>query len=134
MSRGPENTFIASVHRHIPSAVYSMKNHNEYNGGIADCWYSGNKTDLWIEYKFIEVPKRPKTAIKVSSLLSALQLEWLRARHLEGRNVAVIVGSKDGGVWFEDLLWEHDITAEAFVAAIEQRKKIADRITTYVNG
>ena len=134
MSRGPENTFIAAVHRHLPDAVYRMKNHNEYNGGIADCWYSGNKTDLWIEYKFIEVPKRPKTAIKVSSLLSALQLEWLKSRHLEGRNVAVVVGSKDGGVWFEDLLWEHDITAEAFAAAIEHRKKIADRITTYVHG
>ena len=54
MSQGPENAFIASIHRHLPSpeTLYRMKNHNEYNGGIADCWYSG-KRDLWIEYKFI---------------------------------------------------------------------------------
>ena len=39
----PENSFITGVHRYVQS--YYMKNHNEYNGGIADVWYSGEKRD-----------------------------------------------------------------------------------------
>ena len=35
MSKGPENTFIASIHRCLPRSVYTLKNHNQYNGGIA---------------------------------------------------------------------------------------------------
>lgn len=134
MSRGPENTFIASVHRHLPESVYRMKNHNEYNGGIPDCWYSGRSNDLWVEYKFVEVPKRPKTDIKVNELLSSLQMEWLAARHVEGRNLAVIVGSKNGGVWFDELMWEYPLTAEAYLAALQDRKSLAERITEAVDG
>jgi len=128
MSQGPENTFIRSVHKHLPGEVYHMKNHNVYNGGIADCWYSGSSGDIWIEYKFIEIPKRPKTAIKVNELLSPLQVEWLGGRYEEGRKVFVVVGCKEGGVWFEDREWEYDITAEAFRTVVENRKQIAQRI------
>ena len=134
MSSGPETTFIRSVHKHLPTSVYSMKNHNVYNGGIADCWYSGNAGDIWIEYKFIEVPKRPKTAIKVPELLSALQVDWLAHRYEEGRKVFVVVGCKEGGVWFEDRDWEHHITAEAFRGAVENRKQIALRICSHTHG
>mgnify|MGYP003609555235 CR=1 FL=1 len=62
MSRKPENTFIASVHKHLPVGLYSMKNHNQYNAGIADVWYSA-KRDWWIEYKFLVLPKRDTTVI-----------------------------------------------------------------------
>ena len=108
----PENTFIASVHRHLPVALYHMKNHNIYNGGIADCWYSGNGADLWIEYKFMVLPKRDSTLIVPE--LSELQKNWLTSRHEEGRNVGVIVGSKLGGVWFSGTSWETPLTAELF--------------------
>ena len=61
MSRGPENNFISSVHKHLPMKLYRMKNNNPYNGGIADVWYSGSKADLWIEYKFVKLPARDTT-------------------------------------------------------------------------
>ena len=127
----PENTFIASVHRHLPPSLYRMKNHNQYNGGIADVWYSGNK-DLWIEYKFIAVPKRLDTVIdlisrtpKNDSVISTLQQEWLKDRHVEGRNVGVIIGSKDGGVWYPGLSWLCTWTAEQFRADIQSRSELA---------
>lgn len=134
MSSGPETTFIQSVHKHLPAELYRVKNYNVYNGGIADCWYSGNAGDIWIEYKFIEVPKRPKTDIKVPELLSALQVDWLAHRYEEGRKVYVVVGCKDGGVWFEDRAWEHFITAEAFRSAIESRKQLVERICSLTQG
>lgn len=139
MSRGPENTFIASVHRHLPVDFYWMKNHNQYNGGIADCWYSGQRADLWVEYKYIDLPKRADTLIDLvggkNPPLSKLQQQWLWGRSLEGRNVHVIVGCKAGGVIFtHPELWIEPITAERFSTFIRDRKNIAKHIFSVCHG
>lgn len=137
MSKGPENTFIGSVHKHLPTKLYHMKNHNQYNGGIADVWYSGVR-DLWIEYKFIVVPKRPDTVIDLltgkAPAISYLQQEWLRSRHGEGRSVGVIVGSKNGGVWFPGLAWDQPFTTADFLKKLQSRKELADVILKETHG
>lgn len=133
MSAKPETTFTGSVHKHLPPGrknPYWMKNSNTYTSGIWDCWYSGTAADLWVEYKFITVPARGDTIIKPE--LSALQTEWGRDRRKEGRNMAVIIGCKDGGVIFEDLEWESPITAAAFKVRVQSRKEIADWIISRV--
>jgi hypothetical protein len=124
---GPETTFIQSVHRHLPNELYRMKNHNQYNGGIPDVWYSGPAGDLWVEYKFITVPARDTTVINFG--LSELQQSWLKARHHEGRKVGVIVGSKLGGVWYSGLTWDTTITASSFRAQLTARSELATTIT-----
>lgn len=138
MSKGPENTFIGSVHRHLPVDLYRMKNHNQYNGGIADCWYSGRAGDLWVEYKFIVPPKRESTLVDLCSgknpELSALQQQWLRARHDEGRRVAVIVGCKDGGVIYEQCDWECPRSTESFKRKILTRQNVALWIAERTHG
>lgn len=137
MSQGPENTFIGSVHKHLPTGLYHMKNHNQYNGGIADVWYSGVR-DLWVEYKFIVVPKRPDTVIDLitgkNPAISYLQQEWLRSRHEEGRSVGVIVGSKDGGVWFPGLTWDATYPAKKFLSLLQTRKDLAGTIEKEVQN
>ena len=137
MSQGPENTFIGSVHKHLPAGIYRMKNHNQYNGGIADVWYSGVR-DLWVEYKFIVVPKRPETRIDLltgkNPAISYLQQEWLRSRHGEGRSVGVIVGSKDGGIWLPGMAWEQTYTAADFLKHLKSRKELADEILEETHG
>lgn len=120
---GPENTFIASVHRHLPVGLYRMKNHNQFNGGIADVWYSGSKADLWVEFKFITVPVRDTTVIDFG--LSSLQREWLASRHEEGRNVGVVVGCKAGGVWLPGISWGGPCTAADFRGCIKPRIELA---------
>lgn len=138
MARGPENNFISSVHKHLPVKLYRMKNSNPYNGGIADVWYSGKGRDLWVEYKFIEVPKRPDTVIDLISgknpAISYLQQEWLRSRHEEGRNVGVIVGSKDGGIWLPGLAWNQTFQAKEFLTHLRTRKELAEEIVKEVQG
>lgn len=137
MSKGPENTFIGSVHKHLPTGLYHMKNHNQYVGGIADVWYSGVR-DLWVEYKFIVVPKRPDTVIDLitgkNPAISYLQQEWLRSRHEEGRSVGVIVGSKDGGVWFPGLTWDATYPAKKFLSLLQTRKDLAGTIEKEVQN
>lgn len=133
MSQGPETTFINSVHRYLPADFYRMKNHNQYNGGIADCWYSGVSGDLWAEYKFLSLPKRQNTLISLvdgkNPPLSRLQQQWLCDRKKEGRNVFVIVGTKNGGVIFTSPEeWAAFFTAQQFTALLMDRKAIAGRI------
>ena len=96
----PENTFIHSVHRHVPMDIYRMKNHNAYIAGIFDVWYSGGKADLWIEYKYVPV-KKPITPVVPA--LSKQQTRWFKERLKEGRNVWVIVGMISGGIVYRTL-------------------------------
>lgn len=131
MAKGPENSFIASVHRLLPVGLYRIKNHNVYNGGQADVWYSGNKADLWIEYKFVMLPKRDDTVFDLG--LSSLQQEWLRSRAQEGRNVAVVVGCKEGGAYLPGTTWDKTHTPLIFRKLLRSRKEIADKITAFCN-
>lgn len=132
MSSKPETTFIASVHKHLPEGLYRLKNHNPYNGGIADVWYSGER-DLWVEYKFLVLPKRDTTVIDLvggkEPSISRLQQEWLKSRHAEGRNVGVIVGCKEGGVWFPGVSWDTTYTTGWFRVHALSRKALADLIS-----
>ena len=96
---------------------------NPYRGGTPDVWYSGDKSDLWIEYKYIE--KLPiKVPIKID--LSQLQVLWLCNRHNEGRNLAVVVGTPEGCLLLTNLEWERtDITSTEFKERCMSRKELA---------
>ena len=130
MAATPENTFIRGVHKHLPKDVYHMKNHNQYVGGIPDCWYSGPAGDLWIEYKHVVLPKRDDTLIVPN--LSALQMEWLTDRSKEGRSVGVIVGAKEGGVWLPDLAWANPLKAIEFRKLMMPRSELAEVIAKLI--
>jgi hypothetical protein len=129
----PETTFTAGVHKHLPPGredPYWMKNNNLYTSGIWDVWYSGPFRDLWVEYKFIELPKRDDTMIDFG--LSELQKQWGRDREREGRNLAVIVGCKEGGVILRGpSVWEPTMTRERFAGLLVSRKNIAQWIMDF---
>jgi hypothetical protein len=129
MAIKPESQFIKSIHKHIDHGVYSMKNHNAYVAGVPDCWYSGTKNDLWIEYKYKPVDK---VTSWVTPALSAQQLHWITCRQIEGRKVWVIVGIKGGGVLFDNV---HEmsvgISAENFMVRLVTRKEIALHISAH---
>lgn len=124
MAAKPENTFISSVHRHLPPVgdLHREKMNNPYRSGTADWWYSGLRADLWVEYKFL-----PKIPVRAAILpdLSELQKLWLRGRYNEGRNVAVIVGCPQGGVIFQDMSWESPMSPEKFQQLLISRQALA---------
>lgn len=113
-----------------------MKNHNMFNSGIADVWYSSNN-DYWVEYKFISIPVRPNTMISLTEgakpELTVLQQQWLSNRHAEGRNVGVVVGCKEGGVWYPGLSWKEAVTAAEFRDRLRSRKDVASLIKQLVD-
>jgi hypothetical protein len=70
--------------------------------GVPDCWYSGIKGDLWVEYKF-----QPALRV-VTPALTELQKAWLNGRYEEGRNVAVVVAlTLREALWLRDGVWNH---------------------------
>ena len=109
-----ESQFTQSIMRKLDKRIYKWKIMNMMQNGVPDCYFSGPAGDLWVEFKYIKVPKRDTTEFKPK--LSALQLKWLNERYDEGRNVAVILGSDIGSAIFIDRWWNGFITWKYLVS------------------
>lgn len=128
MSAKPENSFIRGVHRFLPR-THTEKTNNPFRAGTADVWYSGDKGDLWIEYKFIEkIPKSPK----ILPDLTPRQLRWLNNRFDEGRNVAVVLGTPAGGVIYRNKDWSIPLDSDTLSGLVVPKDEVARWIFTQV--
>lgn len=139
MSKGPETNFYTGVHKHLPPVdrFYRVKMHNPYAGGIADHWYS-SRLDLWVEWKFVELPARPDTIIDLTAgkkpALSVLQQDWIAERRAEGRNVWVGVGSAKGGVLWKNDEWLRGHRTDDFTASLRAKPELAQTIFAFCQG
>lgn len=124
MSVKPESQYISSVHKKLPR-TYAEKNNNPYRSGTPDVWYSGDKGDLWVEYKFL--PKTPKRT-EILPELSPRQKRWLGNRLDEGRNVAVVLGTPKGGVIYRNRQWLTPLSPEEFGLRLVSNQEVADWI------
>lgn len=120
-STKPENRFIASIHKKLPT-VYAEKTNNPFRAGTADVWYSGECGDLWIEYKFIERIPRSK---KILPEVTPRQSRWLNNRFDEGRNVAVVLGLPTGGVIYRNKEWMCPLDHETLAGRVVSKDDIA---------
>lgn len=128
-----ESQYIDKIRRTLPAMVYALKLNLPYSSGIADCWYSGTQSDLWVEYKYYDrLPKSINLNSGKKPKLSRLQKEWLRARYEEGRNVVVIVGSPLGGVVLLDLEWEQPIARDEYYKRVMSTEQLAEFIASRV--
>lgn len=130
MSTKPESNFIAGVHKHLVKQVYSEKMYNPLRGGTPDVYYEAGR-HLWIEYKFIELPKRGETLI--TPALSELQKQWLRRSHLATGRARVVVGCKEGGVVYNSPEeWEAGLMTKSFKCLLIRRDELARQIERLV--
>ena len=119
MSTKPENTFIGSVHKKFGGKKpYIEKMYNPLRSGTPDVYYSGDAGDLWVEYKFI--PRIPRSA-EILPDLTPRQRRWLNDRFAEGRNVAVVLGTSDGGVIYRNQEWNHPLSSTELAARVVSR-------------
>lgn len=125
MAAKPETTWYTRMLKWVSPQAYRMKNHNPYVSGVADFWFSGTGGDVWVEIKVLDLPKRDSTPVRVE--LSALQLDWLGQRFVEGRNVIVVVGVKGSGgvVMTSPQEWARDWTKPEFEARMISVQEIA---------
>jgi len=128
-----EHSYIRSIHsrlrKDLPN-VYVWKINDPYQGGVADTYYSGTH-DLWVEYKYLKaLPKRATTRIEPG--LSELQKDWLRARHAQGRNVAVVIGSPDGSMILPGVTWDSAISQADFISSAVDKSQVVAYIESQV--
>ena len=126
----PENSFIRGVHKYLPK-TYAEKMNNPWRSGTADVWYSGDRGDLWVEYKYIE--RIPRSA-EILPDLTPRQKRWLNNRFDEGRNVAVVLGTPSGGVIYRNKEWMRPLDNETLSGLIVPRDEIARWIFSQVGA
>ncbi len=128
-----ESARISQVHKYLPGEILAWKINDPWHRGVADAYYSGDKADLWIEYKQIpqfrkRVPTKPD--------LSALQYQWLIDQQTRGRNVWVIVFSKTQHLILKkSQLWSKGVDPDMINAyAVSNYRSIANEITQLVSN
>lgn len=131
MTSKPETLYANAVNKLIPGHVHREKNNNPYRGGTPDFFYEWRK-QRWVEYKFVEIPKRADTFIKIN--LSALQVEWLQRNYDNGHEPLVVVGSRAGGIALRHPgVWTGGVLAGAFLDAAVSKGEIASILLKHVS-
>lgn len=107
-----ETSFIKSIHNKLPKDIYKWKIRDTYTSGIPDAMYAGPAGFLFIEYKYIKIPKRSNTEVQTG--LSELQKAWLTRMASYNLLVFVVIGSDLNHVilknnWHRKLLGTHFI-------------------------
>lgn len=95
-----EHGFIKAVHRHLSPEVYRWKIHDTYTGGVPDAFYLGPAGSLWVEYKYVKLPKRATTYIPFG--LSILQALWLTRAINWKQSAIVVVGFEKSAIALTD--------------------------------
>jgi len=126
----PENRFIAGIHKNLPR-TYAEKMNNPWRAGTPDVWYSGDRGDLWIEYKYIE---RIPRSLQILPDLTPRQKRWLNNRFDEGRNVAVVLGTPTGGVIYRNKEWLTPMDNETLSGLVVPKDEIARWIFSQVGA
>jgi hypothetical protein len=104
---------------------------NPYRSGTPDLWYSGQLNDLWVEYKFVVLPKRETTYINFD--VSPLQRRWIEHRRREHRNVWLIVGCSKGGAVFQGA-FPDGMFSHMYLERVESVASVAGLISLFCHG
>lgn len=133
-----EHSYIVSVHRHLGAISHKWKINDAYTGGIPDCFYEGEKQDLFVEYKYVKpFPKKSHTMIDLTdsrNYLTQKQQLWLNRRHETRGDAWVIVGSEFGGIIFRSQGWHQPLSVEEFKRRALPQRLIAEQIQAVLNG
>lgn len=128
-----EHGYIRSVHRHIPKEIYCWKINDNYEGGVADAFYSGEGGVLFCEYKYMPTLPKRKTTI-VTPKLSPAQLLWLKGRYSQQIPTIVVLGTPAGGVIFGHRTWESGVLREELEKYALPQKAVASIIYNHCIG
>ena len=143
MTRKPENKFMDAVHSQLdPDTIYKLKITPVFSSGEPDVLYEGYAKDLFVEYKFLELPKRYSTMIYFDKLLSEKQVRWLTRRMERTANsdrpppylaVGCKVDDKYQGILIPYIPGMCPISTDTFRGSLSSAKDIASRILSMVS-
>lgn len=108
-----EHSFIRAVHRRLPADVLRWKINDSYAGGVPDAFYAGAARCLFVEYKFVKIPVRNSTNLKIN--LSEQQKLWLDKMQNIDQSVAVVVGSQTNALILTNGAWNESINKATYL-------------------
>lgn len=126
-----EHGFVRSVHRQLSPDIFVWKINDTYAGGVPDAFYAGPACCLFVEYKYVKLPKRSNTLVKTT--LSEQQKLWINRMHSLSHAVAVVIGSDKGCVVLQDKAWNSPLTLADFLPACISVKDVARWIEATCN-
>jgi len=121
-----EHGYIKAVHRQISNSVFRWKINDTYAGGVPDAFYAGPACCLFVEYKYVTLPKKETSLVRTS--LSEQQKLWLNRMLAIDKHVAVVIGSPIGGLILLNGLWNSPLTKTQFTKYALTKKEIANWI------
>jgi hypothetical protein len=124
-----EHGFIKAVHRHLSPEVYRWKIHDTYTGGVPDAFYCGPAGSLWVEYKYIKLPKRKTTVVNFG--LSELQQIWLTQVAYFGQTTILAVGWEQSAQVFYGPHIHKSATQDELVDNSLSFKELASLVTQH---
>ena len=125
-----EHSFVKSVHRKLDKSVYVWKIADRYSGGVPDAMYAGPAGILFIEYKYIKLPKRPTTIIKTS--LSPLQEQWIIQMQQWKHPTWLVIGAEKSCLILNKLT--KNISTAYYLQHRTDTKKLAQLIMDVTQG
>lgn len=108
-----EHSFIRAVHRRLPADVLRWKINDSYAGGVPDAFYAGAARCLFVEYKFVKIPVRDSTNLRIG--LSEQQKLWLNRMENISQSVAVVIGSEAGALILTNGAWNESINKATYL-------------------
>lgn len=110
-----EHSFIRSVHYYLQqykkqgADLWLWKIHDTYAGGVPDAMYVGPTGSLWVEYKYITLPKKDNTVIDLK--LSSLQRKTIKTLQDYNQDVIVVVGFDNEAAIIHNVDEKHNRTS-----------------------
>jgi hypothetical protein len=118
-----EHSFIRAVHRRLPANILRWKINDSYAGGVPDAFYAGAARCLFVEYKFVKIPVRDSTNLRIG--LSEQQKLWLNKMHNMGQSVAVVIGSQAGALILTNSAWNESINKATYLELSSEVTNVA---------
>lgn len=113
-----EHGFVRAVNTKLRPHLHVWKIDANAANGVPDCWYSGGKADVWVEYKYQDTR---------AYSLTKLQKHWLEERHREGRNCWLVIGTPKGVYVFTEPDYPDKLLIErSFYSVNEYVKLVID--------
>lgn len=126
-----ESNYWSKLRTFLVPRVYAWKIATSYVKGIPDWWGSGSMQDLWVENKRIQGNGEPPAILDLTDekkYLTAHQQLWLCRRYREGRNVGVIVFSKQGHLYLPGVDFLRPISKLDFLEKSMSYRDLATRL------
>ena len=118
-----EHGFVRSVHRQLSPDVFVWKINDKYAGGVPDAFYAGPARCLFVEFKYVTLPKKETSLVRTN--LSEQQKLWLNRMLAMDKNVAVVIGSDSGGLILSSGAWNSQVTKTTFTKYALSNNKIS---------